>query len=206
MTRPSPVYSHRHAVVDRWRCDRMENAQDQPKFNPSRRLRAVNFLSRASKEYLELSSEDDLFVYLARKLTELTGQGAVAVSSFQKETHRFCLRCMIQSLGDRDKPMHRDSDGLFFEAGESLMSLLMSGKLTKVMRRGPAALPAAFMKKVLSLEQSHEALSLYAIGFGWRSEILGNAVIMVPKGKRIKNKTLVSWSSMPLPAFTKWIS
>lgn len=169
----------------------MEDAHDQRKVNPTQRLRAVNFLSRASKEYLELTSEDDLFVYLARKLTELAGQGAVAVSSFQKETRRFRLRCVIQSSGDGAMPMDQDSEGLFFEAGEGLMSLFISGKLTKVKRRGPAAFPAAFMKKVLSLEQNHGALSLYAIGFGWRSEILGNAVIMVPKAKRIRNKNLV---------------
>lgn len=169
----------------------MEDAYDQRKVNPIQRLRVVDFLSKASKAYLELSAEDDLFVYLAHKLMELAGEGVVAVSSFQKETSRFRCRCTVQSLDSAAKPIGQDSDVLLFEVGEDLMRLLQNGKLTKVRRTGPAAFPPEFMRRVLSLEESCGSLRLHAIGLGWKSELLGNAVIMVPKASRVKNKTLV---------------
>lgn len=168
----------------------MERAPDQSSISPRPRLRALDFLSRASKEYLELAADDDLFLYVARKLAELAGPSAVAVSSFLKETGRFQLQCLIQSLDGESRPKVQGGVGLFFQPGELLMAHFLRGKLTRVQIRGRAALSRDFMDQVLPLQKSHGPLSLHAIGFGWRNEILGSAVIMVPKGRRIRNRPL----------------
>ncbi|MCU0593863.1 MAG: PAS domain S-box protein [Desulfobacterota bacterium] len=169
----------------------MKEPRDQRKVKPSRRISAADFLFKAANQYVELSAEDDPFVYLAQRLIELVGDAVVAVSSFHKETSRFSRRCTVQALDKGADRICRDAGELYFEVREGLMRLFASGRLTRVQRRGPRAFPHEFMKEVLSLEETYGSLSLYAVGFGWKDEILGNAVIMVPKTRRLKNRTLV---------------
>lgn len=168
----------------------MQVAPGPSSISPRPRLRAFDFLSMASKEYLELSADDSLFLYIGRKIAELAGPSAVTISSFLKDTGRFQLHCLVQSLEAESHPKIQDGIDLFFQPGERLMGHFLLGKLGRVQHRERAGFSRPFMDQVLRLEEIHGPLSLHAAGFTWRNEILGSAVIMVPKGRRIRNRTL----------------
>jgi PAS domain S-box-containing protein len=147
----------------------------------------LEFLSRTAMEFVELPSEENIYQFIGERLKELVGDSLVVINSFDEESDSLCA-CAAVGLGKHSKPIlkliGRDPVGMCFGINnEEARSNLLSGKLF----RGPEGLyelsfgviPESICRKI---EELLGVDDIYGIGFTWKGELFGSAIIITRRG------------------------
>lgn len=148
----------------------------------------LEFLSKTAMEFVELPSEENIYQFIGEKLKELVGDSVVVINSFNEESDSLCIRAAV-GLGKHAEStfelIGQDPLGMCFRINdEEARSKLLSGKLS----RGPEGLyelsfgviPESICKKI---EELLGVGDIYGIGFTWKGELFGNAMIITRRGK-----------------------
>lgn len=158
---------------------------------PSRRFNALEFLSSLSKEFLELPTDSDLFPFVGRKLLAVIEQGMVMMACPTGNEPVFRIHWAQASGESETAQVGPDELGRPFEALNPFRPILLSGRLFRIWRTGSAALALPVKEIVPKLENRYGPLEMYALGFVWRDELLGAALVLVPVTGRIKNRAMM---------------
>lgn len=150
-----------------------------------------DFLYKTAIEFLRLSSEDDIYQYLAKSIHEMAGDSIIFVSSYHKESNILTNRAVhgLDLIGDRFvKILGQNPIGLKLEVPQYAREILKRGKLTFI--KGGFheftfyTVPHHISDAIVRLCGITE---IYTIGFYFNDELWGNASIMLTNGNTLAN-------------------
>jgi len=151
----------------------------------------ISFFSQASLELAELPLNQDIHVLIAKHLKALAGNAVVYTTSYNRQTDDFHVR-QIQGIGPT---MRYLADLLGIKRQRILPPVdrqteakLRTGELNRVdggfYELGFNAIPhfvCEEIEKLLKLDRAYE------VGFFWRHEVYGTAVIYLRQGQTMPN-------------------
>jgi PAS domain S-box-containing protein len=146
----------------------------------------LKLLSNNALEILEISTEEDLFLQIARQLHLLLGRAGILVSSYHSETGQMhvqtmvgfedCYEALVQQTG-------LDIQNVIFEVP---LQILQNIQVSSLQRIEGGISEASFghispgishqMEKILELEE------VLGMGFQWRGRLYGSALLLIRKG------------------------
>ena len=161
----------------------------------SERSRDLMFLARTATSLVQLSSEEDIYQFIGQRLQEIAGNAVIFVNSFDEASGTFCVRAVL-GVGERldrvIKLLGRHPVGMITPINEEARLGLTSGKLEKVpgglYELAVGAIPKAVstaIEELLGLSQP------YAMGFAWKGQLFGSAVIFMRKGAELRNPDII---------------
>ncbi len=160
----------------------------------------MEYLSRTATEFVELPSEVNIYRFIGERLQELVGNAVVVINSFDKVSDSLCTRALV-GIGKHTKGVleliGRDPLGMTYPITDAEgRRALLGGKLVD----GPKGLHELSFGKIpeSSCRAIEELLGLgniYAIGFTWKGELFGSAIIITRQRVRgrpgLRNRDLV---------------
>jgi len=150
-----------------------------------------DFLYKTAIEFLRLTSEDDIYSYLAESIHEMVGDSIVIVSSYHKESNIITSRavCGMDEIEDRfTKILGQSPLGIKYEIPQYAKNVLEKGKLYFI--KGGFheytfyTIPHHIADAVVRLAKIGD---IYTIGFYFNDELWGNASIMLTNNNTLKN-------------------
>ena len=161
----------------------------------SERSRDLMFLARTATSLVQLSSEEDVYQFIGQRLQEIAGNAVIFVNSFDEASGTFCVRAVLgidERLERLIKLLGRHPVGITTPINEEARLGLTSGKLEKVpgglYELAVGAIPKSVctaIEKLLGLSQP------YAMGFAWKGQLFGSAVIFTRKGAELRNPDII---------------
>lgn len=161
-----------------------------------KRFSALEFISRLSKESLELSRSGDLYPFIAQKLLEVAERGAVVLSSCSGEMTDCCIESVVASDESAAIRFGEALRGKPFRLEEEVLASLRGGKVFKFQRNKPFSPPPWCQSMASVMEERLGPLEIYALGFGWEGHFFGHAVIIAREGGRMKNRRMLETFAM----------
>ena len=169
-------------------------------------LAELDFLSQTAGEFYDLPPNQDIYVLIGNRLREIVGDAIVIVNSYDKKNKVFTAKSFL-GLGKYTESiinlLKRNPAGMMVEMNDpEAMAVLLSGRF----RKGPEGLYELSFKKIpKGICQTIETLLnvgiIYAIGFVYRKELLGDAIIITRKGE---NERLVKGRSRLIETFINY--
>ena len=151
-------------------------------------------LSKAAIELANLSSNDNIYTFVAERLKKLVGDCTVIVNSFSEESGSFTIQSVVgvgRQINALAGILRKRPAGMTITAtpiSDQVKSEISSGKLTKVpggvYELSFGALPKHVchaIEKLLSIGDT------YAIGFSWEGALYGSAAIFMHQGSILRN-------------------
>jgi len=147
----------------------------------------LELLSRTAMEFVELPSEENIYQFIGEKLKELVGNAVVVINSFDKVSDSFCTRAIVgvgKHIKSVLKIIGRDPLGMSYTIADAeARRALLSGKLVE----GPRGLHELSFGKIpesgcRAIEELLGLSDIYVIGFTWKGELFGSAVIITRRG------------------------
>jgi PAS domain S-box-containing protein len=167
----------------------LEAAEEESKHVDVKHTRGMDFLSRTAIEFVELPSEENIYQFIAEKLKELVGSAVVVINSFDKVSDSFCTRAVV-GIGKHTKGIlkiiGRDPLGMTYTVTDAeARRALLSGNLVE----GPRGLYELSFGKIPQsscrvIEKLLGLGGIYVIGFTWKGDLFGSAVIITRQGSR----------------------
>ncbi|MGB2798993.1 MAG: PAS domain S-box protein, partial [Dehalococcoidia bacterium] len=163
-------------------------------------------LSRTAMDLVELSTEEDIYQFIGQRLMELAGNSVIIVNSFDEASSTFCLRA-IQGVGEHMdsflKILGRQPIGITVPISKEAKVGLTGGRLEKVpgglYELADGGLPRSVCNEIETLLGLGD---LYAMGFAWKGQLFGSAVVLTRRGAELRNpgiiETFVSQASVAL--------
>jgi len=158
---------------------------------------SLDFLSRAAIGFVELSPEEDIYVYIVEKLKELVGDPVVYICSYDKESDAVTLRA-LKGIGNNFKALlkilGRDPFKMSFPLNDEIRGEIMSSsaKLRELSggfsRLSVGKIPDKASNAIMSLLGLGK---FYGAGIIREGELLGTAIIVTRKGKNLENKRTI---------------
>jgi len=173
----------------RERIPQLEAAEEGCEHVDVKHTRGMDFLSRTATELVELPSEENIYQFIGEKLKALVGNAVVIINSFDKVSDSFCTRAVVgfgKYIKSVLKLIGRDPVGMTYTITDGdARRALRSGKLVE----GPKGLHELSFGKIpeSSCRAIEELLGLggiYVIGFTWKGELFGSAVIIMRQRSR----------------------
>ena len=159
--------------------------------------RELVFLSKTAMEFVEFSTDEDIFQFIGRKLEELAGEDAhVGVAEYHEASNSLLLRYATFAEDMTEKivavmgmdPLDMKVSGVMDEARAELAK----GRLVKV----PGGLSALFFGQVpeetcKGLEYLFGIGDIYSMGLRRGGKLAGNVIIITKAGKGLENMGLI---------------
>ncbi len=161
---------------------------------PQSRTHGLDWLAETSTAMVELSADDDAYLFVAEKVQELIGDGIVVISEIDEQKEISTIRSLV-GLGKGSKllmdTLKRDPVGMEFpiferegfdlDRGEIVrlpdnLHTLTSGKLSKGVSRT--------VEKILGIKEIH------SIDLSWEGQIFGN-ISLILRSPGLKEKTTI---------------
>ncbi|MFH1224566.1 MAG: HAMP domain-containing sensor histidine kinase [Candidatus Diapherotrites archaeon] len=155
-------------------------------------LRSLRFLSKTAMEFVEFPQEGDIYLHIAERLGELTGDAIVCVNSFSHEEKCTRLRA-IAGLGGNAKKLDRllgkKLPEMKFVADEEAIRGMTGGRLEKI-EGGIYRLMFGQVPKAAcgAIERLFNIGDIYAMGLRRKGRLLGNAAIIMRRGKSLADR------------------
>ncbi|MEE9340259.1 MAG: PAS domain S-box protein, partial [Thermoplasmata archaeon] len=155
----------------------------------------LQYLYRSALELTAFPQEDDIYEHIAKRLSEITGNSIILVSSYDENAGLHEVRSVV-GLGKLSraitKLMGRDIVGMQFNTLQELDELLGSGRVVKL-SQGIHELTEGRISKRLSkmFMKMAKIGDIYSIGLERRETVFAHVVIMTRKGTKLKNRALI---------------
>lgn len=143
----------------------------------------LKFLYRTATEFLEISSDNNIYELIGERLTQIVGRSFVVINAYDKHTNLFHTKS-INGLGKHTDRilalLNKNPVGMIYELNDdNARQLLKSGKLVP----GPVglhelsfgAVPASICSVI---EKLLGVGDIYVVGFSRRGEIYGSGIII----------------------------
>ncbi|MDY6918011.1 MAG: PAS domain S-box protein [Chloroflexota bacterium] len=160
-------------------------APDQNGKDDSHSADEVLMLSRCAMDLVELSPDDDVFHFIGERLLELAGDCYIVVNSFDEATGQFCLRHVLgarQPVQAIARVMGRHPVGLSVPIRSEGRRGLTTGRLELVpgglYEIGAGSMPRRVCR---GIEMALGVAHWHAIGFAWRGQLFGSAIVATRK-------------------------
>ncbi|MBD3182004.1 PAS domain S-box protein [Candidatus Poribacteria bacterium] len=158
-------------------------------------IRNLTFLSKTAMDFVEHSSDSNIYDLIAARLKELVNDYIVAVSSYEKSTDSLQIQ-KIMGLGrytrDIMRILGKDPENMVFPALDTIKDSGKTGRLINIgndFHKLSQGLISEFASRTLKSLMSLG--DLYTIGFTWEDELYGAAYILLNKGKSLENQSTI---------------
>jgi PAS domain S-box-containing protein len=174
-----------HDVTERKQADEKEREH----------VHDLTFLSRTAMDLVELSPEEDIYQFTAQRLTELASDSVIIVNSVDEASTTFHIRAILgieERMDTLIKIIGRDPIGMAIPISEEARDSLTSGRLEKV-PGGLYQLAGSGLPKAIccAIEKLLDVGDTYAMGFSWKRELYGSAIVLVSKGSTLINPSII---------------
>ena len=165
-------------------------------------------LSRSAIDLVQLSPEDDVYRFAAQRLGEFAPGAVVIVNAVDDVSTAFQVRAVV-GVGDRMdtlvKIMGQHPVGATIpingEARASLTSARLERLADGLYQLAAGGLPSAMccaIERVLDLGDA------YAMGFCWRGQLLGSAILLMRRGSVPRNPTAIETFVNQVAVALRW--
>lgn len=158
-------------------------------------IRDQKFLLSCITDLLDLSDDEEIYYYIAKKLSAIVPGSIIIVNSYNNETEESQIRSIIASkwlLNKTIKILGRDPREMKFRIyGDSKKQLLEQQLVTGpkgVSELSAGKIPPNIGELIDKLLGIHK---IYGMGFSWRGVVYGNAIIITRNSKDIEKKEFI---------------
>jgi len=174
-------------------------------------LSLLDFIARCAMEFVQMSSEEDVYGVIARKLREIIGNAVISVGSFDESSNMLETRVVLgidPNLESIVKFWGRNPVGMTYHLNESQKEPIRTGTLTHV-QGGLHELSFGSIPKIACriLETMFSVNRVYGIGFTSKGFIYGVATVITFKNSPPIDVELVeAYCSQASIALQRWMA
>lgn len=174
-----------HDVTERKKADEKEREHIQD----------LTFLSRTAIDLVELSPEEDIYQFTGQRLIELASNSVIIVNSVDEASTTFNIRAVLgieERMDTLTKIIGKDPIGMAIPINEEARDSLTSSRLEKV-PGGLYQLAGSGLPKAIccAIEKLLDLGDTYAMGFAWKRELYGSAIVLMSKGTKLRNPSII---------------
>lgn len=175
--------------------EKSQKNHNLPDTELNRLLQDQRFLLKCITELLDLSDDDKIYHYIAKKMSEIVPESIIIVNSYNNETEESQIQSIVASkwmLNKATKLIGRDPRAMKFRIDEAGRKQLLQQRLVT----GPKGISELSAGKIPPktgdvLDKLLRIHLIYGMGFSWRGVVYGNALIITREGKDIEKKEFV---------------
>ena len=158
-------------------------------------INELEFLSKKAWEFVELTTDVNIYEKIAADLKIIIPDAKIAVCSYDHTTGLVTLRSWVFGMGGRDlfkKYIGIDPVGLELPISREALAGMQTGRLLRLNLSFYQMLFEAVPEEACNrLEIEYDLKDTYGVGFSRDGFVLGDAAIFLPDGKKIPNQHLV---------------
>lgn len=158
-------------------------------------IRELELLSQTGVGFVELSSDADIWAYIAARLERLAQGAIIAVNAYDAATGELVNReiCGLESpVKLLRKITGQEIVGASFPVPEYGFEGLLTRKLVLVEQGLYDLFGGRVPRPICRLAEKALAIRLiYGLGFAWKGELYGSAIIVTRKGTRLSSEELL---------------
>lgn len=155
----------------------------------------LRYLTNIAIAVVDLSIEDDIYLFIGKHLKKLVGDCIIFVNSFDEASNKFCIRSVLgvkKHVNIIIKLLGKHPLGMETPINNEAMHGLKSGKLQKVPGGLYVLSVGAVSKTICNKAEKMLGLSdIYAMGFSWGGKLYGSAAICLYKGVELENPSVI---------------
>ena len=182
-------------------------AEDDAKYHNKR----IDFLAKTSMEYVQLSSDDDIYQIIGNKLKEIVGDAMVSISSFDEKNYKIkteFIKGIEKNIEKIVKLFGRHPLGITYSVNEKQIEPVKIAKLMKIegglYQLTFGSIPKVVCKKIESILKIGD---IYGIGLTQKGKVFGAITIITFKGtKPLDFELIETFSNQSSIAIQRWIA
>ena len=180
-------------------CSKRKRAEKRIKKN----LKDLEFLSQTAMSYVESAPENNIYQLIGSQLKSLLNGSIILINSYDEISNSFCVRAVFGMNEKNLSSMGWNPVGMVFTSSSKAVITLSSSKLVNIQ----ASLLKQFFKEIpgavcRTINDLFNVGNIYVMGFTRKGALLGNVVILLRKGSKLKNQkvmeTLINQASVAL--------
>jgi signal transduction histidine kinase len=172
-------------ITERKRAEQLEQ----------QRLAGLAFLSESAMGLVTLQPADDIYRFIARRLHWFVTDSYIGISSYDAEANQFHVRAVAgvdDRLGALLKRLGLDPMEIRFQLQPTELEECRAAKLNRIEGGIPALMGLKLPRFVLqALELASAAGNVYAMPLYRQDQVLGQAIIVLRRGKSLTNPGVV---------------
>jgi PAS domain S-box-containing protein len=154
----------------------------------------LSFFLESAAQFVDLSFQDDLYEFVAKKIQQLHKNSIVSVSTFDPKSCSLKVHA-VHGLGKLAESVAKLMGSLptlkSFRIENHAKQELLKGKLVEI-PEGIAGLSPDLPKPVWkSIERLLNIGKAYSMGLVWKGDLFGNIVILLPKNEILSSPDLI---------------
>ncbi len=155
----------------------------------------IEILSKTAMRFVEFSPDEDIYRFIGEQLKELTGDSIVAINSIDKDSSILVSRAVL-GLGKFSnsfiKLVGKYPEGMTSHRSAEELSYLTDGRLQDYRKSLYDVLLKTIPKPACdAIERICKTGKIYTIGFTKERELIGTAVIFLPKGAELEDEMII---------------
>ncbi len=153
------------------------------------------FLTETARDLIDFSTEEDMYRYIGEKVRELSGGSVVITCSFSERenvVHNRAVSGMAKLRERALKSFGKELVEMTFPIGDKAKQLLSKGRLVTASESLYEVTSRSIPEPICTaLEKLVGVRETYVIGFIWKEELFGGAIILAQREGKLQNATLI---------------
>jgi len=186
--------------------DRLKAEEVEKRF-----VRKMGFLARSAMDFVQLSSEDDIYEMIGTRLKEIVGDAVVTVTSFDESTNQLEIRkivCNDEFMETLTRFLGTHPMETRFPVDDEQKAMMMTGRITNI----PEGLHRISFGKISKsaceiLESMFNLDKVYGVGFSRKNRVYGaTAIITFRHTPPLDEELIETFCSQASVALQRWLA